>query len=210
MFHCNLEFLRMTDGRIFLTHQSPNIVAGPICLYLLLHQLTRMSKFLLHTHMYSPPIQEKLSKSNPSTHDKRKDDATSSSPSSDSAKSISSRMHLRDDCSHVISEINPKDSTHTKDNSRSSKGDNNNKGKITSQSGKYSFWGYLLLIFLEQLFAEVFGQHIIFGYFGYYYVWIWFKISLIFKNFKLWEWLWEPQGGMCLIGWLVMFILLRN
>jgi hypothetical protein len=54
-------------------------------------------------------------------------------------------MHLRDDCSHVISEIKPKGSTqpkgstHPKDNLGSSKGDNNNKGKIGSQSGKYGF-----------------------------------------------------------------------
>jgi hypothetical protein len=34
-----------------------------------------------------------------------------SSPSNDSAKSMSSCMHLRDDCSHVINEIRPKGST---------------------------------------------------------------------------------------------------
>jgi hypothetical protein len=48
-------------------------------------------------------------------------------------------MHLRDDFSHVISEIKPKGSTQPKDNSEKSKGDNNNKGKIASQSGKYGF-----------------------------------------------------------------------
>jgi hypothetical protein len=62
--------------------------------------------------------------------------AAPSSPSNDSAKSISSRMHLRDDCSHVISEIRPKDSTLPRENLEKSKGDNNNKGKIASQSGK--------------------------------------------------------------------------
>jgi hypothetical protein len=72
-------------------------------------------------------------------HDKGKFVVAPSSPSSDSAKSVSSHMHLRDDCSHVISDIKPKGSTHPKANSDKSKGDNNNKGKIASQSGKYGF-----------------------------------------------------------------------
>ena len=55
------------------------------------------------------------------------------------AKYVSSRMHLRDDCTHVISDIRPKGCTHPKANSERSKGDNNNKGKIASQSGKYGF-----------------------------------------------------------------------
>jgi hypothetical protein len=62
-----------------------------------------------------------------------------SSPSNDSDKSVSSRMHLRDDCSHVIIEIRPKGSTQPKENSERSKGDSNNKGNIASQSGKYGF-----------------------------------------------------------------------
>jgi len=45
------------------------------------------------------------------THHKGKVVVAPSSPSSDSAKSISSRMDLRDDCTHVISEIKPKGST---------------------------------------------------------------------------------------------------
>jgi hypothetical protein len=55
------------------------------------------------------------------------------------AKYVSSRMHLRGDCSHVISEIRHKISTQPKENLERSKGDNNNKGKIASQSGKYGF-----------------------------------------------------------------------
>jgi hypothetical protein len=54
-----------------------------------------------------------------------------SSPSNGSDKSVSSRMHLRDDCSHVISEIMPKGSAQPKANSERSKGDNN-KGRIAS------------------------------------------------------------------------------
>jgi hypothetical protein len=48
-------------------------------------------------------------------------------------------MQLRDDFSHVISDIRPKGSMQPKENSRKLKGDNNNQGKIASQSGKYGF-----------------------------------------------------------------------
>jgi hypothetical protein len=54
-------------------------------------------------------------------------------------KSVSSRMHLRDDFSHVISEIKPQGSTQPKANSGKSKGDNSDKRRIASQSGKYGF-----------------------------------------------------------------------
>jgi hypothetical protein len=72
-------------------------------------------------------------------HDKGKVVVAPSSPLSDSTKLVSSRMHLRDDCSHVISEIKPQGSTQPKANSGKSKGDNNKKGKFVSQSGKYGF-----------------------------------------------------------------------
>jgi hypothetical protein len=55
-----------------------------------------------------------------------------SSPSNDYDKLVSSRMQLRDDCSHVIRDIKPKGSTQPKVNSKSLKGDRNNKGKISS------------------------------------------------------------------------------
>jgi hypothetical protein len=141
MSHYNLKSLKMTDGKRLSTQQSPNIVAGPICLYLLLlHRLTQLSKFPLHTHLVqSSHARKRLKTESHHAHDKGKVVAAPSSPSSDSAKSVSSRMHLRDDCSHVISEIKPKGSTHPKANSEKSKGDNNNKGKIASQSGKYGF-----------------------------------------------------------------------
>jgi hypothetical protein len=48
-------------------------------------------------------------------------------------------MHLRDDCSHVISEISPKGLGQPKANSEKSKGDSSNQGKIASQSEKYGF-----------------------------------------------------------------------
>jgi hypothetical protein len=54
------EVPKMTDDKRLSTRQSPNIVAGPICLYLLLlHRLTQLSKFPLHTHLYSLPTQER-------------------------------------------------------------------------------------------------------------------------------------------------------
>jgi hypothetical protein len=48
--------------------------------------------------------------------DKGKATATPSSPSNGSDKSMSSQMHLRDDCSHVINEIRPKGSVQPKEN----------------------------------------------------------------------------------------------
>jgi hypothetical protein len=71
--------------------------------------------------------------------DKGKVVAAPSSPSDDSDKSVSSRMHLRDDCSHVISEIKPKGSAQLKAISGKSGGDNNNQGRVASQTGKYGF-----------------------------------------------------------------------
>jgi len=55
-----------------------------------------------------------------------------SSPSDDSGKSVSSQIHLRDDFSHVISEINPKGSSQLKAFLRKSGGDNRNQGKVAS------------------------------------------------------------------------------
>jgi hypothetical protein len=141
MFHCNLKSLRMTDGRRLFTQQSPNIVAGQICLYLLLlHLLTQMSRFPLHTHLYSPPMQEKDSKLKPTIcMIKEKLLFPPPPPQVIQPNLFHPCMHLRDDCSHVISEIKPKGSTQPKANSEKSKGDSNNKGKIASQSGKYGF-----------------------------------------------------------------------
>jgi hypothetical protein len=71
--------------------------------------------------------------------DKGKSIVAPSSPSNGSDKSMSSWMHLRDDCSHMISDIRPKGSVQPKANLGKSKGDNNNQGNIASQSGKYGF-----------------------------------------------------------------------
>jgi hypothetical protein len=71
--------------------------------------------------------------------DKGKATAAPSSPSNGSDKSVSSRMHLRDNCSHVISEIRPKGSAQPKENSVKSRGDSSNQGRVASQTGKYGF-----------------------------------------------------------------------
>jgi hypothetical protein len=62
-----------------------------------------------------------------------------SAPSNDSDKSMSSHMHWRGDCSHMINEMTLKDSTQPKAGSKGLKDDSNNKGNIASQTGKYGF-----------------------------------------------------------------------
>jgi hypothetical protein len=57
-------------------------------------------------------------------------------------------MHLKDDCSHVISEIQPQGSNQPRATSGKSKGDNSDKRKIASQSGKYGFY---LCVFMFEL-----------------------------------------------------------
>jgi hypothetical protein len=62
-----------------------------------------------------------------------------STSSNNSDKSVSSHMHWKDDCSHMISEMRLKDSTQPKAGSEGLKDDSINKGKIASQTGKYGF-----------------------------------------------------------------------
>jgi hypothetical protein len=100
-----------------------------------------------HSPIYSYHTRKILKTEAHHMNDKGKVVASPSSPSSDLAKSVSCHMHLRNDCSHVINEINIQGSTQPKANSWKSKGDNNNKGKIASQSGKYNF----LLCFIIDL-----------------------------------------------------------
>jgi hypothetical protein len=49
MYHYNLNSLKMTDNKRLSTRQSPSIVAGLTCLYLLLHLLIKLSKMPLPT-----------------------------------------------------------------------------------------------------------------------------------------------------------------
>jgi hypothetical protein len=93
--------------------------------------------------------------------DKGKVVTSPSSPSNESSKSMSFCMHLKDDFSHVISEINPQGSNQPKDNYGKSKGDNNDRRGIASQSGKYGFL-CLWLICGRQWSAESSGQQAIF------------------------------------------------
>jgi hypothetical protein len=71
--------------------------------------------------------------------DKGKSIVSPSSPSNGSDKSVSSWMHLRDDYSHVISEIRPKVSAQPKENSGKSRGHSRNQGRVASHVGKYGF-----------------------------------------------------------------------
>jgi hypothetical protein len=98
--------------------------------------------------------------------DKGKATTAPSSPSNDSDKSVSSRMHLRDNFSHVISEIRPKGSTQPKAISERSKGDSNNKGRIASQTGKIWILSFCLLNVEEQLTPEFLDNMLFFGYNG--------------------------------------------
>ena len=93
----------------------------------------------VHSPIHPSHARKRLKTEAHHAHDKGKSIVAPSSPSNDFDKSMSSRMHLRDDCSHVISEIRPKGSTQPKENSERSKGDSNNKGKIVFESGKYGF-----------------------------------------------------------------------
>jgi hypothetical protein len=93
----------------------------------------------VHSPVQSSHASKRLKTEAHHAPDKGKSIAAPSSPSNGSDKSVSSQMHLRDDCSHVINEIRPKGSAQPKANSERSKGDNNNKGRIASQSGKYGF-----------------------------------------------------------------------
>jgi hypothetical protein len=56
-----------------------------------------------------------------------------------SDKSMSSHMHWKDDCSHMISKMGLKDSTQLKAVSKGPKDNSINKRKIASQTGKYGF-----------------------------------------------------------------------
>jgi hypothetical protein len=71
--------------------------------------------------------------------DKGKAVASPYSPSIDSSKYVSSRLHLKDDFSHVINEIHPQGSNQPRATSKNSKGNISEKGKIATQSGKYGF-----------------------------------------------------------------------
>jgi hypothetical protein len=93
----------------------------------------------VHSLVHSSHARKRLKTDVPHVQDKGKVDASPSSPSNDSSKSVSSYMHLKDDFSHVISEIKPQGSNQPKDNFGKSKGDSSDRRRIAYQSGKYGF-----------------------------------------------------------------------
>jgi hypothetical protein len=93
----------------------------------------------MHSPVQSTHASKWFNTNVPHVQDKGKAPTSPSSPSNDSSKSVSSCMNLKDDCSHVISEINPQGSNQPKSISGKSKGENNDRRKISSQSGKYGF-----------------------------------------------------------------------
>ena len=71
--------------------------------------------------------------------DKGKVVVSPSSPSTESSKSMSSHLHLKYDCSHVISEIQPQGSNQPRATQGKSVGDSSEKRKSASQSSKNGF-----------------------------------------------------------------------
>jgi hypothetical protein len=93
----------------------------------------------VHSLVQSFDARKRLKTDVPHVQDKGKAAASPSSPSNDSSKSVSTCMHLKDDCSHVISEIKPQGSNQPKANYGKSKGDNSDRRRIASQSDKCGF-----------------------------------------------------------------------
>ena len=135
----NLRTLKMMDGRRLSTQQSPNIVADPTCIFLLLRRLTPFYKMPLTIRQWNPLMLARDWKMRPTMPLTKENPLLPLPHPQMTDKSMSSRIHLRDDCSHVINEIRPKGLEQPNENSERSIGVSNNKGRITSQSGKYGF-----------------------------------------------------------------------
>ena len=71
--------------------------------------------------------------------DKVKAVVSPSIPSIESSKFVSSCLHLKDDLSHVINEIQPQGSNQPRATQVKSIGDNSEKNKYSSQRCKYGF-----------------------------------------------------------------------
>jgi hypothetical protein len=123
----------MMDGRRLSTRQSPNIMVGPTCLCLLLSPVNPIAQASPDQSLVkSSHASKRLKTEAHHALDKGKAISAPSSPSNGSDKSVSSRMHLRDDFSHVINEIRPKGSVQPKANSGKSRGDKINQGSVAS------------------------------------------------------------------------------
>ena len=75
-----------------------------------------------------------------------KERATTAPPASldNSGKFVSSHLHWKDVCSHMINKMRLEDSTQPKAGSKGLKYDSINKGKIASQTGKYGFQVFIV------------------------------------------------------------------
>jgi hypothetical protein len=70
----------------------------------------------------------------------KKKAATAPSAYSDNCgKSVSSHLHWKDNCSHMINKMRLKDSTHPKASSEGLKDDSINKGRLPHKLKKYGF-----------------------------------------------------------------------
>jgi hypothetical protein len=96
------------------------------------HVNTNIEISSMHSPIQSSHVIKRIKIDVPHMQDKGKVVSSPPSPSNDSSKLVSSRMHLKDDFSHVISAIQPQGSNQPKATSRKSKGDNNDKIRIAS------------------------------------------------------------------------------
>jgi hypothetical protein len=137
---CSPKSPLMTVGKKLSTSLSPTTVDGPLCPYLYHHQLIPMFKFLLLFRQYSPHTSKRLKNDIPQpVQDKGKAMVSPCSPSTESSNSVSSCLHLKYDCSHVINEIQPQGSNQPRATQEKSVGDNSEKRKYALQSNKYGF-----------------------------------------------------------------------
>jgi hypothetical protein len=98
-----------------------------------------------HSPVQSSNARKRLKIETHHMHDKGKVVAAPSSPSSDSAKSVSSRIHLRDDCSHVIMRSSPKAPHNLRLIQKIQKDIATTKGKL-SPKVENTFFEYIFLL----------------------------------------------------------------
>jgi hypothetical protein len=106
----------------------------------------------VHSPVQSSHASKRLKPDVPNVQDKGKVVSSPSSPSNDSSKSVSSCMHVKDDFSHVISEIQPQGSNQPRATSGKSKGDNNDKRKFLLRVASVDF---NLCVFMIELMKTV-------------------------------------------------------
>jgi hypothetical protein len=107
---------------------------------------------LMHSPVQSSHASKMLKTDVPHVQYKIKVVSSPSSPSNDSSKYVSSCMHVKDDFSHVISEIQPQGSNQPRATSRKSKGDNNDKRKFLLRVASVDF---NLCVFMIELMKTV-------------------------------------------------------